>query len=493
MIPKLSNEHYHKLWAMLFDAIPSSVLLISRDLRIISANRNFLEKSRRNAGETVGHRLEEVFPAGILDYTNIVHRIQQVFETRSSSQGERITYRAPGLPMRFYYYRAIPFVWQGTVESSLLLMDDVTEQVRLSEEVRRIERHLVSVVESASDIVLSTDTRGRILTWNSAAEKLSGFKLYEVRERFFHEYCAEPHQEDAEMLFHYLQKQRESLRREWNLKVCTGASIPVAWVFSPMKGDEAETIGIVAVGRDLTEQRKLEMQLAQSQKLAALGVMAGGIAHEIRNPLAICSSAAQFLMEETIPPSFRQECAEKIQSGIEKASLIIENLLRFARPAARTDLRPIELIPVLLDTQQLIDNQARIQKIELRHRWPTKPVMVNGIANLLQQVFINLFLNAINAMPNGGVLNVEMEPGDRDVAVRVIDNGCGIPESAISKIFDPFYTTSAVGKGTGLGLSICYSIVKEHRGLIEVESVVGKGTTFIVRLPLVTPSVEACR
>lgn len=149
----------------------------------------------------------------------------------------------------------------------------------------------------------------------------------------------------------------------WDFIKKEGGRITVSWVCSPMKNDLAETVGIVAVGRDETEQRRLEMQLLQSQKLAALGVMAGGIAHEIRTPLAICSSAAQFLKDGDLTPDFLQECADKIQVGIEKASFIIENLLRFARPSERTEMAPVDLVAVLKEPLALVANQARLQKI----------------------------------------------------------------------------------------------------------------------------------
>lgn len=478
------SEDYAKLYNMLLDAIPSSVLLINKDMRIISANRNFLEKSRRSISNTIGHLLKEVFPSAILDHVDITQRIHQVFEKNQATKGEQMTYRAPGVAMRIYYYRILPFSTKGGVESAMLLMDDVTEQVRLGEEVRRIERHLASVVESASDIVLSTDIEGRLWTWNTAARKLSGYPLYEVKEHFFFEYCSPGHQQETKKVFSSMKTRQRSQTAEWDLITKNGDSIPVSWVFSPMKGDSLETVAIVAVGRDLTERRKFEAQLFQSQKLAALGVMAGGIAHEIRNPMAISSSAAQFLMDKDITSEFQEECAEKILTGIQRASNIIENLLRFARPSQRSEMAEVDLISIIKETLNLVKNQARIQKIEIGLQLPEKPVLISGNGSLLQQVFMNFFLNAINSMPDGGTLNISAKRMANEVVVLITDTGHGISKPEIDNIFDPFYTTNPVGKGTGLGLSICYSIVKQHFGAIEVESVIGKGSTFTVKLPV---------
>ena len=481
---KEPSESYEKLYAMLLETIPSSVLLIDRDMRIISVNRNFLEKSRRTISNTTGHLLKEVFPPGILDHMDITQCIHQVFEKNQATRGERMTYRAPGVATRIYYYRILPFSRKGIVESAMLLMDDVTEQVRLGEEVRRIERHLASIVESASDILLSTDIEGRIWTWNAAARKLSGYPLHEVKEHFFFEYCTVDQQKDVKRLFTDMKREKKSKMAEWDLITKHGDTIPVSWVLSPMKDDSLQAVGIVAVGRDLTERRKFETQLFQSQKLAALGVMGGGIAHEIRNPLAICSSAAQFLTDDTITQEFREECAEKIQTGIKRASIIIENLLRFARPSEKSKIEQVDLILLLKETVNLVKNQARIQKIDMTSHFPKKRVLIKGNGSLFQQVFMNLFLNAINAMPDGGTLIISTEIMVNEVTVRIADTGRGISKLEIDKIFDPFYTTSPVGKGTGLGLSISYSIVKEHMGNIEAESIEGKGSTFIVKLPI---------
>jgi PAS domain S-box-containing protein len=483
MTSQNSSERYEMLYNMLFEAIPSSVLLFDRNTFIISANRNFLEKMRRSLSDTIGRRLEEVFPAIILDNIDFISQIREVFSKNEPMRGQWMTYRAPGIPMRIFYYKTFPFSWHGITESAMLLMDDVTEQVRLSKEVHRVERHLASVVESASDIVLSTDINGKILTWNTAAEKISGYFFGEVREHYFYQFCIEERQEEVKRII-AKESQHSFYMAEWDLVTKQGDLIPVSWVFSPMMDEFSQPVGIVAVGRNLTERRKFEMQLLQSQKLAALGVMAGGIAHEIRTPLAICSSSAQFLMEDDITPDFRKVCAEKINLGIQRASHIIENLLRFARPSTKTDFIQVSLLALINETVSLVANQARLQKVELSFSPCNEAIFINGIPTLLQQVFINLFLNAINAMQDGGTLSISVETVGNEGLICVTDTGHGISQNDIDKIFDPFYTTSPVGKGTGLGLSICYSIVKEHFGSIEVDSVEGNGTTFTVRLPI---------
>ncbi len=355
-------------YEMLLNAIPSAVLLVGRDLRVSLANRDFLERSRRTREETLDRRLPEVLPPAIVDHTEMVRHIQSVFETNKPVTGERITFPAPEGPTRIYYYRVLPLPDRENVEFAILVMEDVTERERLSEEIRR-----------------------------------------------------------------------------------------------------------------------LEAQLLQAQKLAALGVMAAGIAHELRNPLTICSSAAQFLKQEQSTPGFRRECVKRIQQGIQRAFAIIDRLLKFMRPSERGSLVKLDLLAVLKDTLALIADQARIQNVSVQSQLPDAPAFVQGDAQLLQQVFMNLFLNALHAMPSGGSLTISAQTTPRQVIVRVSDTGPGIPAANLSTLFDPLRSKSGSATGTGLGLPLCHAILKLHAGAIEAESTPGKGATFTVRLDLTEP------
>jgi len=473
------------LYQLLLNAIPSSVLLISRDMRIAWTNKNFLEKSRCSENETINHRLQDVLPTVILDSTGMVQRIQRVFDTNDPTSGEKVSFRAPGGLMRIYYYRVLPLPAHSEIKFAILLMEDVTEQARLIENIRRMERHLAIVVESTNEIILSTDQDGRILSWNKSAEKITGFAPHEVEGRYFHEFCAKEHQTNVRRLIAVRSKNMAPLTAEWLLVRKDGNALPISWTCSPMLDEKTNTTGIVAVGRDLTESRKLEDQLLHAQKLAALGVMAGGIAHELRNPLAICSSAAQFLIEPDITPEFRKISIEKLMTGMQRASSIIDHLLKFARPSARNDFAKLDLVIVMTESVELVANQAKIQNIDVSFNRPEKSIMVYGDSHLLQQVFINLFLNAIYAMPDGGHLDVLAETTDAQAIIKVIDTGCGIPEDDLANIFEPFFAKPQSKKGTGLGLPLCFSIVKQHGGFIEAKSISGKGCTFTVTLSII--------
>jgi PAS domain S-box-containing protein len=480
-----SEGWYEKLYHMLLRNIPFSLILIDPALRVVSANRNFIEKARRTEENTIGMRIREVFPDAILEFTQLEGKIRSVFDTGLALPGAQMTYRAPSVPIRIYFYTVIPIKSGTAVEHAMLVMDDITEKLQLSAKVRMAERHLASVVESANDLVISTDPEGCITSWNPAAERISGYRLGEVYGQLLAELCESTQRNDMGAIIKQLVGGDAVEFWELNLMSKSGSSIPVDWSFSPIRDDSGKVSGVVAVGRDLSERRALEQHLYQSEKLAALGVMAGGIAHELRNPLSVSFSAAQFLLEPPDDPVFQQECVHKIIEGIERSSLIIENLLRFARPSSNNQTESLNLVNLVRETISMLTPQAKLQKINIFEEYAVTFVPISGNANLLQQVIMNLILNAYQAMLGGGDVSVSVRTEAGKALVSVRDTGCGILSAHLGRIFDPFFTTRPVGQGTGLGLSICHTIVKQHGGTIVVESGVnGSGSTFVVRLPL---------
>ncbi|MFY9259540.1 MAG: ATP-binding protein [Gallionella sp.] len=487
-IPEAASEGwYEKLYNMLLGNIPFSLLLVDRSLRVVSANRNFLVKGRRNASDTVGAPIRDVFPSAILEYTQLEHKIRGVFDSGLPLPGAQMTYRAPGIHTRIYYYSVVPVRLGKLVEHVMLVMDDITEKVQLIEKARMVERHLATVVESANDLVVSTDAKGVIVSWSRAVERISGYQSNEARGRLLVELCESSQREDMKAMIRRLVEGSAVQLREIGLVARSGRVVPVDWSCSPILDDTDKVSGVVAVGRDLTERRAFEQHIFQSEKLAALGVMAGGIAHELRNPLAVSFSAAQFLsglLGSTDDLAFQQECVNKIIDGIQRSSAIIENLLRFARPAPSDRVGTLDLVALAQETISVLAPQAKLQKIKVLERYADNSVSVSGNSNLLQQVLMNLILNACQAMPTGGEIVVDVKREAGEALIRVSDTGCGVSPANLRRVFDPFFTTQPVGKGTGLGLSISHTIVKQHGGEIELHSIEGQGSTFIVCLPL---------
>ncbi|PDW03012.1 PAS domain-containing protein [Candidatus Viridilinea mediisalina] len=468
----------------ILESIPVSLIVIDQRLQIVAANQNFLTKSRRAQQQTVGKPIAAVLPPVFIAFTRLEERLRSVFASGQPFEGDKLSYRAPGLAAHTYYYRLVPLKRERLVEHVLLLMEDITEREQLSEEVRRVERHLASVIDCASDLVISLSPDGRIVTWNRAAERVSGLREDQVQDEMLVNLCAIDQRRTLTNLLKRLIDGESVAETEINLLTADPWSeVPVAWNCSAMHDDYGRLVAIVAVGRDLTERRRLEAQIIQSAKIASLGVMAGGIAHELRNPLAIISASAQLIEEHSNNPELQQQATRRIIASAERASLIIEHLLRFAHPPQER-YRLVDTNEVLDDVLTMMDHQLVSAQIDLHCELSPELPLIYGNPELLAQVFTNMILNACNAMTQGGKLSISTSTQGEHVVVRFCDTGTGIPREHLSKIFDPFFTTRAVGQGTGLGLSISYSIVRQHHGTIEVQSELGRGTSFEIMLPV---------
>lgn len=251
---------------------------------------------------------------------------------------------------------------------------------------------------------------------------------------------------------------------------------------------ERTAIGI-EVSRLHNDLRTQEEFAGQSLKLVTVGVMAAGIAHELRNPLGIIAAAAEALDGQYDAPALRSEALHKIRSAVQRASLTIENLLRFARPSTEHHRERVDINALMEETLALLVPQTTLQRVTVKMALHAGIPAVEANRGLLQLVFTNIVLNACNAMPQGGALTVTTgaHTGGQ-VEIHFTDAGHGIPPEHLSKVFDPFFTTMSAGQGTGLGLAISRSIIQQHHGSLEVESELGKGTTFTIRLPCVPPS-----
>jgi PAS domain S-box-containing protein len=252
---------------------------------------------------------------------------------------------------------------------------------------------------------------------------------------------------------------------------------------APLRTPEGAVAGTIVIIEDTTERVKLEEQLQISDKMASLGLLAAGVAHEVNTPLTGISSYTQMLLEGADPDDPRALLLEKIERQTFRAAKIVNGLLNLARPA-QTDAGPVDLHGVLGDVLSLLEHQFKSASIQLRKELDREAPVIEGVEHKLQQVFLNLFLNARDAMPKGGWLSVTTRTLEDRTVVEVADTGSGIPVEHLSRIYDPFFTTKPIGKGTGLGLSIAYGIVQEHNGTLACESTPGQGTRFVLTFPL---------
>lgn len=262
---------------------------------------------------------------------------------------------------------------------------------------------------------------------------------------------------------------------------------------APFQTADGRQAGWIVVLEDITERANLEEQLRLSEKMAAIGLLAAGVAHEVNTPLTGISSFTQMLLDRADPADPNTQLLEKIERQTFRAAKIVNSLLNLSRPTgAEAGPVPIDINGVIGDVLSLLEHQFRMSRIQVRRDLASPGVIVRGVEYKLQQVFLNLFLNARDAMPKGGWLSVTTAVDSGQGVIDVGDTGVGIPSEHLARIYDPFFTTKPEGRGTGLGLSVTYGIVQEHEGTLSCSSDLGHGTHFRMTLPLADRStVEA--
>ncbi|WP_432734870.1 sensor histidine kinase [Maridesulfovibrio sp. FT414] len=249
--------------------------------------------------------------------------------------------------------------------------------------------------------------------------------------------------------------------------------------------DEISLLMRSAFSNMAAEIESRQNQLIESRKLISIGTLASGIAHELNNPLNNVSLTADTMLEEfeELDQDEAREMLNDIINEIGRASLVVKSLLDFSREGEHLMVK-LSVERLVRETSKLVANQLKLDKISLLTDLPEDLREIRGDLNSLQQVFINLIINADHAMSEGGILTISAQNTNNGfVRIDVADKGCGMTAETIERIFDPFFTTKPVGKGTGLGLSIIYGIIKKHEGYIEVQSELGQGTTFSIYLP----------
>jgi two-component system, NtrC family, sensor kinase len=352
-------------------------------------------------------------------------------------------------------------------------------------EIVRLKDFSENIVESLNVGVLAVDLSGLVESWNTRMEQLFGVTRQEavgaqLNALLPKELAMEiDSRGDGEQITG-IYKQR--LQHQ-------GKSLTLNVSITPLVSKSGERIGRLMLFDDVTQREHMEEQMSQTEKLTSLGLLAAGVAHEVNTPLAVISNYIQMLAKQMPESDPRHSIIEKIVKQTFRASEIVNNLLNFSRTGA-AEIANVDVNHVVEETLSLVSHPLKTSQIHVVKNLGEGLPAVRGSANKLQQVFLNLFLNARDAMPTGGVLEVRTSAHNGSVEIEVVDTGAGIPREHINRIFDPFFTTKASGRGTGLGLSVSYGIIKEHAGKVDVRSAPGKGTSFHVELPAVRKPVH---
>jgi two-component system sensor histidine kinase HydH len=333
------------------------------------------------------------------------------------------------------------------------------------------------VVTSLPVGLIATDRQGNIAFFNGAAEAITGIKAGKAR--------GQAPQQVLSNLWDDLKNQLDSgravLEREMEVAFGVTKPVPVSVSASRIINEQGQLVGNIIILRDLAEIRRLQEEIRRKEKLAAIGGLAAGVAHEIRNPLSSIKGIASYFKSKFAGSKDDREAAGVMVQEVDRLNRVISELLEFARPS-ELRIKPTDMTQMVRHSIRLVEQDADLKNIDIDLRVPPDPVLTGIDPDRISQCLLNLYLNAIQAMADGGRLTIELtENPNGSVRLEVADTGAGIRAEDIEKIFDPYYTSKPTG--TGLGLAIVHKIIESHRGRIQVASTPGQGTRFRITLP----------
>jgi two-component system NtrC family sensor kinase len=463
-------------------ALPDAVVVTGADRRVLAANHAGAELLGWNVGDIVGQAIADNVSPG--ERSHVASREDRVLAGETQRYETRIVNHRTD-EERDVAVSSGPFRMQGEIIGTVATLRDITEPKRAQDTLARSEARYRHLVESASDAIVTLDANGRFTTVNHAAENISGYKREELVGQWFAPML--PDDDLPKALAHFQQALAgETGLFETQFYRKDGEVRTISVTYSTPQKDEE----VLCLIRDVTDQKMLQEQLIQSEKMSAIGQLVSGVAHELNNPLAGISAFAQLLLAEKRFPPDQRTAAETIYSEARRASRIVQNLLTFARQH-KAEKVPTAINQVLDDTLELRGYELRVRGIDVRREYDETLPDTMADAHQLQQVFLNLITNAEQAMEQRDGhhhrLMVRTRRIGESIRIEVEDTGAGIPSNLIERIFNPFFTTKPTGSGTGLGLSISLGIVREHEGRIWAENPPQAGARFVVEIPITEP------
>ena len=388
---------------------------------------------------------------------------------------------------------------EGKPTSVCSFAEDITARREAEIQLNTTREYLQNIIDNSPVLIITSNLDGNIVSFNRGAEESLGYRSDEVIGKSGSVLFIDPSL--REELLHQVRKTGKPVRDySTELRRKDGAPLPVSMTLSQLRDSSGRMIGIVGISKDISQRKALMQQILQSERQAAVGRLASGVAHEINNPLAIISEIAGFLNEmledesDKLSKDFLDELRDglpKILKHVKRGKEITHRLLTFARKTEER-VQIADVNAALEEILPFLEKQARLANVTIHRDYQDGLLQVPIEELQLQEIFINLITNSIHALGDREQGNIWLTTREEDgkVTISVRDDGKGIDDSVRDRLFDPFVTTKPTGQGTGLGLSICYGIVKRHDGEIRVVSEEGKGATFIVILP-VAPSHKA--
>ena len=477
-----------------FESLSFPTLILRPDREIMTANQRFLEKYNVTLEEIVGLKCHQFFYGLQAPCPHDTCVIEQVLTDKKGHS--LITPHVDENGEERWEDRVFSPILDedGEVRYVMDSLRDVTRLKTLEKELKETKDFLEKVIQVSPSAIMAADRKGQIMVINEAAEKLFGVSALNISKPYNVEELYPPGM--ARTIMKRLRDEKDGGKgklpsTEMVINSLDGEEIPLEITAAIIyEGDrEVASMGIfndlrekIAVADKLRETRA---QLAQSEKMASLGQLAAGVAHEINNPLTGINFYANLALESLGPDHDLREDLEFIIEDVNRCKNIVKNLLAYSRQTSQIkDI--IQLNTLVEQSLSLIRDQKIFNKVSVSKDLSNDMMLIHVDKNQLSQVVINLVLNAVDAMDGEGrlIFLTYRDKEHKRVSLEVTDTGKGIPEENRSKIFDPFFTTKELGKGTGLGLSTAYGIVKENGGNISIKKTGPDGTTFLLELPL---------
>lgn len=456
-----------------------SVVVLDLQFKVIKVNRTFEKMFGWTEQEVIGGELPTI-PADLID--DFFRLRQEIISSRHVTSYETVRKRRDGSRLNTSIFISPLSDTKGKMVAFVAILRDITERKQMEAALKEKEKQLRTLINAMPDAVCFKDGEGRWIEANECC--LRTFQLEDVPYQGLRDSelaALNPFYQTA------LLQCEESDKHAWDfgstvrLEEVTPLPDGETKVFDvskvPLYDPDGSRKGLVVISRDITELKRTEELLRKSEKLSVVGQLAAGVAHEIRNPLTSIRGFIQFLQEG----HNKEEYFHVILSELDRIQSVVNEFLVLAKPQA-INFKPRDLSYLLHQVTELLGTEAIMNNVQITTDFDSAIQMVNGEENQLKQLFINIVKNAIESMPNGGMITVQLKAQQDKVLIRFTDQGDGIAEDRIKKLGEPFYTTKE--KGTGLGLMISYKIVQAHQGSMKINSKRNKGTTVEIMFPV---------
>jgi len=372
----------------------------------------------------------------------------------------------------------------GMLHQKAQMRELESDRDRIASKLETNQQYLSNILHASDSAIMVIDENENIVAWNKGAEKIFGYTEEEILNKKSHLLLPDNSRFKNELKYIQDETKKNGYVRIFDTerKTKDGNILTVQLNVTKLPDKDGNYAGRSVIIKDTTEVKKLQQQIDQSEKLAVIGQVAAGVAHEIGNPLASISSIVQ-LLQRQLKDDFVTEQLSTIKENIDRITRIVRELVDFSRPPSY-EKSFIQITDVIKTALGIVKYDKRVRKVNFETQLDPDVPRLNIVPDQLLQVFVNILINALDAIYGNGTINVKSYHDNNFVNVEITDNGTGMNEETIEKIFDPFFTTKDVGKGTGLGLSVSYGIIKKMNGSIEVKSKLNEGSTFTVKLPV---------